>query len=90
MSEAGPSQAVSPDVQHDAGPSPHGQHRIVFDPDSERIAAAALGAEGDPAFDDAGDLACWAGLVCQGCGGVTTDPAHDRQHRAWLATLQRG
>jgi hypothetical protein len=38
---------------------------------------------------DAGDLACWASLVCPGCGGVTTDPGHDLQHRRWLAAVDR-
>jgi hypothetical protein len=38
---------------------------------------------------DGSDLACWASLVCLGCGGVTTDPAHDVQHRRWLAALER-
>jgi hypothetical protein len=72
-----------------AEPSDSGQHRIIFDPDSERIARAASASIEDPMLDDGGDPACWAGLVCQGCGGVITDPAHDLQHRAWLAALQR-
>lgn len=48
--------------------------------------------DGDPAPDPASrggdDLACWASLVCLGCGGVTTDPAHDVLHRRWLAALE--
>jgi hypothetical protein len=43
----------------------------------------------DPASPDGGDLACWASFVCPGCGGVTTDPAHDSQHRRWLAAIEQ-
>jgi hypothetical protein len=61
----------------------------LLDLDREGIAGLHEGTDPDPANPFGGDLACWASLVCLGCGGVTTDPAHDLQHRRWLAALER-
>lgn len=66
-----------------AGPS------AVKHVDSRGITPIDIDPGPDPGSEDGGDLACWASLVCLGCGGVTTDPAHDLQHRRWLAALEK-
>jgi hypothetical protein len=56
--------------------------------DGGRVSPTADAAPASAARD-AGDLACWASLVCPGCGGVTTEAAHDLQHARWLGGLVR-
>lgn len=90
MLEPDPTQATPSAAEHRDGQPGDVRGRIDFlDVDRRSIAVAGPEADPDPASREGGDLACWASLVCQGCGGVTTDPDHDRQHREWLAALER-
>jgi hypothetical protein len=91
MPEADRTPATSSIPEHRDGSSDDVLGPIGFlDIDRQGSATADRQADRDPASPDGGDLSCWASLVCLGCGGVTTDPGHDLQHRRWLAALGHG
>ena len=84
----GSTQAIPPDVEHEV--QPLGQVRFTIDffaVDEGRMAGEVAAAEPVPPLaqlgaDQAGDPACWAGLLCPGCGVVLGDGPHDRDCRA--------
>jgi hypothetical protein len=90
MPEPDLTQAIPSETEPRDGRSDDVRGRIDFlDVGDRGNATVSAYADLDPASRDGGDLACWASLVCPGCGGVTTDPAHDLQHRRWLDALER-
>ena len=83
----GSTQAIPPDVEHAV--QPLGQVRFTIDffavdesrREGEVSALEPVRPQVQLVADQAGDPACWAGLLCPGCGVVLGDGPHDRDCR---------
>jgi tellurite resistance-related uncharacterized protein len=65
--EAGSAQAIPPGVAHDVEPAGPVRFSLDF------LAMPVAPKEPDVLLGDAGDPACWVGLLCPECGGVAGD-----------------
>jgi hypothetical protein len=72
QSKAGQTRVIPPGAEHQVEPIGEVRCWIEF----SAVDRSAATDEARPLDDDAGDPACWAGLLCAQCGAVMDGGAH--------------